>query len=933
MSGSAYNLYVDLHARTAGLTGGLRQSGTQLRQFDGQLQQVNRTLMETGLATQRLARVQASASADVVLGQARVTAALERTRAAQAAAAAASERSGRAQALAASLAAKAERERSAAVAAGERTLRAQAVAQTMAARAQATTGRGAVAAQATANAAAAAATRAAQAQTVQEERAVAAQAAAARASGVSTRATQARAAADARAMQTLAARDEAEAAASARAAANAAAVRQAQAAAAAEARAATQARIDGYLRTGVVLSAILGAGVLGAVALEKRMANVMTISQQINATTVSGFTDKIVTLSKGMTQSANQLAEGLYQVVSTGFDGSDAMTILGASAKGASAGLTTTEISARALLGVLKAYGLTANDANDVMDVMFQTVNKGVISFEELALHLGDVVPMAAAAGISFDDLAAAYAAVTLAGVPAAESATGLNMLMTRLMQPTRELSDEMHKLGYESAASAVQQDGLYVVVNKLAWATHGSADAITGLFHDVRASRAMLALAANDGRNYADTYQAIAIQTERAGATQKAFQMQMNTTSGQWQMFVNRSKALGIDLGRALLPVMQTLGNALSVFAGAIADAPAALKDIGAGLLVVSAGGMLALAAITKITTQWQEFRVAQTAARTGGALLPAVLKGAGLAVSGLTALLTVGVLAYGAYSASKEKAKQATDDLVSALRREREQGDTGAGIRTLTEQLTSGDFAAKMKAAGVNVTDAVDAVAMGGSKLQGILLDLQSKSVQYALKVRSGKAPGNMEYAAKWDEAAKALQGAHGRWSKALTEEAAIAAQMEIINAKVLQAKAGAGKAWTLDLLVAARPGRAAAVHRRDEGHGAGPRRHRRPGEGVADGAGQGRQVQQAGHGHPAGLPEGAALPAEVAAQLPGQPHQAGHSRVRRPHRPLREARCVVGADPRRARPAAGQGQNDGRQRAGVDPHRVGGPFAERV
>ncbi|MCZ1001187.1 hypothetical protein O1M63_29040 [Streptomyces mirabilis] len=115
---TAYNLYVNLQAQTGGLTGGLRQSATQLRQFDGQLQQVNRTLLETGSATQRLARLQASASADAVLGQARVTAALERTTAAQRTAAAAAERSGRAQALSASLAAKAERERAAAAAAG-----------------------------------------------------------------------------------------------------------------------------------------------------------------------------------------------------------------------------------------------------------------------------------------------------------------------------------------------------------------------------------------------------------------------------------------------------------------------------------------------------------------------------------------------------------------------------------------------------------------------------------------------------------------------------------------------------------------------------------------------------------------------------------------------------------------------------------------------
>ncbi|MGW2700835.1 phage tail tape measure protein [Streptomyces sp. NPDC001340] len=798
---SAYNLYVDLTARTGGLTGGLRQSANQLRQFDGQLQQVNRTLTETGSATQRLARLQASASADTVLGQTRVTAAVERTAAAQRVAAAAAERSGRAQALSASLAARAETERAAAVAAGERTLRAQAVAQTMAARAQATVGRGAAAAQATANAAAQAATRAAQAQTLQEERAAAAQAVAARASGVATRATQVRAAADAQAVHTLAARNEAEAAAASRAATNAAAIRGAEAAALAEARAASQARIDGYMRTGMVLSAVLAAGVVGAVSLERHMANVMTISQQINASTVSGYTDQILTLSKGMTQSTSQLAEGLYQVVSTGYDGADAMTILSVAAKGASAGLTTTEISARALLGVLKAYGMPASKASDVMDVMFQTVNKGVISFEELALHLGDIVPMAAAAGISFDDLASAYAAVTLAGVPAAESATGLNMLMTRMMQPTQELSDMMRKLGYESAASAVQQDGLYVVVNKLARATHGSAEEITTLFHDVRASRAMLALAANDGKNYADTYQGIANEVERAGAAHAAFEMQMNTTAGQWEMFINRSKALGIDLGRALLPVLQTVGNALSVFAGSIADAPGPLKSLGAGLLAISASGALALAAITRITAQWQAFRIAQAEAQAGGSVMPAVLKGAGLAVSGLTALLTVGVLAYSAYSASKEQAKAATDDLVQALRAEREEGDQGAGLRALTESLTNSDDAGKLKKVGVDMASALDAITSGGKKLADLKKEIW-RNASFTTVDQSGQVSDTLT--PEGNAAMDVLDKQHHIWSAAVKKESELAAAMEIVNAKVQQAKVGAAKAWNLDLLV---------------------------------------------------------------------------------------------------------------------------------
>ncbi|MET8326258.1 phage tail tape measure protein [Streptomyces sp. NPDC005181] len=801
MAGSAYNLYVNLQATTAGLTNGLRSGAGQLRQFDGHLQQVNRSLMETSTATQRLARLQASASVDAVLGQTRVTAAVQRSQAAQNAAAAAAERNGRAQVLAANLAARAETERAAAVMAGERALRAQAVAQTMAARAQATTGRGAAAAQATATAAARAATQAAQAQTLQEGRAAAAQAAAARGAALSTRTLQARQAADATALTAVTARSEAEAAAAQRAAANAAAVRQAQAAADAEARAATQARVNGYLKTGLVLTAVLGAGVAQAIALEKRMANVMTISQQINQSTVGSFTDQIVDLSKDLTQSSNQLADGLYQIVSTGFDGADAMTILGVAAKGASAGLTTTEASSRALLGVLKAYGLGAGDAANVMDIMFQTVNKGVISFEELAQNLGDVVPMAAAAGVEFDDLSAAYAAITLTGIPAAEAATALNGMMTRMMAPTRDLSNAMRELGYDSAASAVQQDGLYVVVNKLAKATGGSSEAITKLFVDVRATRAVLALAANDGKNYADTYQGIASAVERAGATQRAFQMQMDTTAGQWQLFVNRSKALGMDLGRALLPVLQAVGEAVSVFAGALADAPGPLKEIGAGLLAVTAGGMLALVAVTKLTTQWREFRIALAAAQAGQSAMPAVLKGAGLAVSGLTALLAIGVIAYSAYSASKQKAKMATDDLVEALRAENEQGDEGAGLRALTESLTKSDDAAKLKKVGLDMTDALDAITSGGQKLA----DLKAKvweNASFASVDQSGQVSSTLSVAG--NDAMEVLDKQHSIWSNAVKKQAELAANMDIVNAKVNQARINASKTWSLEFLV---------------------------------------------------------------------------------------------------------------------------------
>ncbi|WP_438470918.1 phage tail tape measure protein [Streptomyces asiaticus] len=556
-----------------------------------------------------------------------------------------------------------------------------------------------------------------------------------------------------------------------------------------------RAMATGFTVMGVALGGAFVMGVRSAIELEKHMANVMTISKEINSTNISHFTDQIVEMSTQLPQSADQLAEGLYQVVSTGFDGADAMTILRVAARGAAAGLTTTETSARALLGVLKAYGMDASQASDVMDIMFQTVNYGVVSFDELAQQLGDVVPMAAAAGVKFEDISSALAAVTLSGIPAAEGVTALNMLLTRMMKPTQELSEMIKGFGYESAAAALQQDGLYVVMEKVRNATGGSADQLVPLLRDIRAVRAALALSAADGQNYAATYQGISQEVERAGATQKAYAIQMDTTAGQWSLFQNQAQALGIDMARVLLPALQTVGEYLNVLAGAVNDLPGPVKSLMGVMVALSAAALLAKAAFLRFGAQLSLFRTQLAAARAGGSALPAVLSGTGIAVAGLSALMAIGVGVYAAYSASKQKAKAATEELVAALRKERDEGEQGAGLRTLTEQLTNSDDVKKLKDAGVDVTTAIDAITSGGQKLKRLKDELATK------KAESWEVAGGVyTYDISYDRAKKVLDRQHKIWSNAVKEENELAANMAIVNNKIKANRREMIGAWDL-------------------------------------------------------------------------------------------------------------------------------------
>ncbi|MFM9760808.1 phage tail tape measure protein [Streptomyces scabiei] len=578
--------------------------------------------------------------------------------------------------------------------------------------------------------------------------------------------------------------------------------RQAQQVARAESQlaAARNAQAARTAKNGLLIGAALGVGVAQAISLERAMANVLTISQQITSENVGAFTDQIVELSTRLPQTADQLADGLYQIVSSGFDGADAMEILEVAAQGAAAGLTTSETSARALLGVLNAYGLSASDASDVMDVMFQTVNYGVISFEELAQQLGDVVPMAAAAGVEFDDMSAALAAITLTGIPAAEAVTALNMLLTRVMKPTQDLKQAVKDLGYESAASAVEQDGLYVVVNKLNGAAGNTAEGIANMWKDIRATRAALALASAGGQNYANTYSGLANEVARAEATQKAYALQTDTVTGQWQLASNQARALAIDVGRALLPVLKTVGSAVHTFVGTIEDLPGPMKSVLTMVAASVAGLLLLRAAYTKVTVQVAAFRTALAATQAGGAVMPAVLAGSSLAVTGLAAVLTLGIAGYAAYTASKQKAKDATNELVQALQQEREQATTGASINKLYDQLTADGALKDLEKVGIGTTEAIDAITSGGAKLAILQNRLQQDSYEYAGKARAGEVPGDYESITKYSEAEKTLEKRHKMWSEAVKKEAEIAEQKAIVEAKIKQQAKSSGGIFDL-------------------------------------------------------------------------------------------------------------------------------------
>jgi TP901 family phage tail tape measure protein len=323
---------------------------------------------------------------------------------------------------------------------------------------------------------------------------------------------------------------------------------------------------QGFNKAAAGIAAGVAVVVSGVAALGKSAVTFDANLRSVN--TIAGLTEQqlaktgsaLLDLSETVPKTADDVSAALYDVVSSGFAGAGALNVVEVSAKAATAGLTTTATAAKAIDAVLNAYGRSAKDAEAVSDVLFQTVNVGVLNFEDLTGIIGDTVGAAAAAKIPIEQLGAAVATLTLSGISPSEAGTSTARLIDSLIAPSEKLAALYDQLGFTSGEAALKAKGLNGVMEDLRKATGGNVTALLGLFPEIRAARGAFALMANDGKTYARAMGQVADANKVTGATQRAFDEQMKATRQQFQLTVNSLTADSIRLGLKILPIFNDL-------------------------------------------------------------------------------------------------------------------------------------------------------------------------------------------------------------------------------------------------------------------------------------------------------------------------------------------------------------------------------------
>lgn len=330
----------------------------------------------------------------------------------------------------------------------------------------------------------------------------------------------------------------------------------------------------GIAIAGAAAAAGLAFAVTKASEFETAMLNVNSIAKESPAT-FDAMKASVLELSKELPQSAETLAQGLYDIASSGFAGEEGLKVLEAAAKAASAGLAQTSESAAGITAVLNAYSYGADEAQRVSDILFKVVDRGVITFPELAAQIGKTTALSSPLGVSLEEVGAALAVLTKNGIDGANATTQLNAIMQAVLKPTKKASDIAKGLGIEFSATALRTKGLSGFMADLIDKTGGSNEKIAALLGNSRAIRGAFVLAKNGGEQFNEE---LALMQNAAGATDTALSYQEQGLAFQLQLLSNNFTAMAIEIGAVVIPELIKLLNAFKgqilPTLGSVADA-----------------------------------------------------------------------------------------------------------------------------------------------------------------------------------------------------------------------------------------------------------------------------------------------------------------------------------------------------------------------
>lgn len=336
-----------------------------------------------------------------------------------------------------------------------------------------------------------------------------------------------------------------------------------------------------------------------AVDFESAMAKVKSVSLSATEEQMEQLTEAALELSGNSKYSATEAAEALYYMGLAGWDAAEMLRALPDVLNLAAAGDLDLGRASDIVTDYVTAFGLEAEDATHLVDVMAQTMTNSNTTVDQMGEAFKYVAPLAGAAGYSIEDVSLALGLMANNGIKGSQAGTSLRMLLQRMVHPTAETAEAMEKLGIHLENDEGEMLSFYEVMGQLREALNGvSVDKLSdGLsqldaqFEDgiiseeeyneaveelieslgdmagaerlkyaavLAGTRGMSGLVAITNTTIEDYDELTGVINNATGATQEIADIMMDTTEGSMTKMQHQIENIGIEFGNTMLPYMQ---------------------------------------------------------------------------------------------------------------------------------------------------------------------------------------------------------------------------------------------------------------------------------------------------------------------------------------------------------------------------------------
>jgi len=321
---------------------------------------------------------------------------------------------------------------------------------------------------------------------------------------------------------------------------------------------------------------------------ETALAKVSTIADT-SKVSVGDLNKQILDTSGSMGVAAADIAEAAYQAISAGQDTANAVAFAGQASKLAAAGFTSSSSAVDILTTALNAYGLSADQATHVSDVLLTTQNLGKTSVDELSSSMGKVIPLAAAYGVTVENLSSGLAVMTANGIATAEATTYTKSMLNELGDAGSTVGKILQKqTGKSFAQLNAEGKSLGDVLQILYQSVGGSSTAFAGLWSSVEAGTGALSLASGGAEHFNDV---LSQMQNSAGATETAYETMTDTFQHKVETMQTAAQNFGITLYDSL---ESSLSDATQWGTDCLTQLTTALSEGGPEAMLAAAGEII---------------------------------------------------------------------------------------------------------------------------------------------------------------------------------------------------------------------------------------------------------------------------------------------------------------------------------------------------